>query len=711
MKGKIGALAFLTAILVLSTAAGLGNTITIHVRVAGEKDDLLVFQLEKISEEKHFITAKFTDLDMAIFQYHFAIAAVIDRVDLTVTEVGPGYFVVRINKKHLKCVGIDEYLIKLPHSVLKKGMDTTLFSEYQGSELLEVNVYAKNKYLRTFVASMGVDVATVNLKEGYMTVLVSYEELLALYLSGFKVEVVSNLGDVGTFELEPEYYTYPEVVSELPQIESDHSAIAEVFSIGTSYEGRDIPGIKISDNVATNESEPEVFICAMHHAREAATVNVAMYIINYLTDNYGTDPDVTDYVDTREIYIVPIVNPDGKVYDDSGGSYGSGRNWRKNRQPCTGGIGTDPNRNYSYMWGGSGSSGSCTSSTFRGYEPFDAPCTAAVRDFFNAHPDINLLVTYHSYGDLVLWPWGYTYNPIADADDRQVHELLGQGYASYTGYTPQQASDLYLASGTTDDWSYGTTQNDAMPCFSWTVELNGGGFYPPPSILPTMCENNTAGIMYLLEYADNPYRVLGGEPEVTITDPSEGETVSGTVICIADSNCDSVKWYIDGSFKYEDTAAPFEYSWDTTQETDEGHTVKAEGYIGGTYECEDSVNVTVDNTPQPPSVTITNPSEGETVSGTVEVTCDADAEIVKVEFYIDGSLEFTDESSPFSWNWDTTGYSDGNHTVMVKGYDSGDTFLDDDSITVNVDNAAECLGTVLLGVLLLFGLAATYRKE
>jgi len=625
LKGKIGALAFLTAILVLSTAAGVGNTLTIHIRVAGEKEDLLVFQLEKISEEKHFITAKFTDVDMAIFQYHFAIAAVIDRVDMTITEVGLGYFIVNIAKKDLKKMGNDEYMIKLPHSVLKKGIDTTMFSEYQGAEMLEVNVYAKNKYLRTFVGSMGVDIATVDLKGGYMTVLVSYEELLTLYLSGFTVEVVSNLDDVGTFELEPEYYTYPEVVDELPQIESDHSSIAKTFSIGTSYEGRDIPGIKISDNVATNESEPEVFICAMHHAREAATVNVAMYIINYLTDNYGTDPDVTNYVDTREIYIIPIVNPDGKVYDDSGGGYGSGRNWRKNRQPCTGGIGTDPNRNYSYQWGGSGSSGSCTSETFRGYEPFDAPCTAAVRDFFNAHPDINLLVTYHSYGNLVLWPWGYTYNPIADADDRQVHELLGQGYASYTGYTPQQASDLYIADGTTDDWSYGTTQNDAIPCFSWTVELAGGGFYPSPSILPTMCADNTDGIMYLLEYADDPYKVL----------------------------------------------------------------------------------------PQPEPLEITDPSEGETVSGTVAVTCDADPEIVKVEFYIDSEStpRYTDNTSPFSWDWDTTGDSDGSHSVTVKGYDSGDGFVDDDTVNVTVDNAGSCLGTVLLGVLLLFGSAAVYKRE
>jgi len=625
LKGKIGALAFLTAILVLSAAAsGLNNAVTLHIRVAGEKTDILTLQLEKISEDKKSVTVKFTDVDMAIFQYHFAIAAAVKYVDFTVTEVGPGYYVVTIARKDLKQKGLNEYVIKLPRSVLKKEIDTAIFDQYQGAQRLEVNVYAKNKYLRTFVANMDVDIAGINLKEGYMTVFVSYEGLLALYLSGFEVEVISNWDDIGHFELEPEYHTYPEVVSELSQIESDHSAIAKVISLGTSYEGRDIPGIKISDNVGTDESEPEVFICSLHHAREAATVEVAMYIINYLTDNYGSDPDVTYRVDNREIYIVPIVNPDGKVYDDSGGSYGSGRSWRKNRQPCSGGIGTDLNRNYSYGWGGSGSSGTCTSTTFRGYEPFDAPETACVRDFFNAHPDINVLLTYHSHGNLVLWPWGYTYDPIADADDRQVHEIMGQQYASYTGYTPQQASDLYLASGTTDDWSYGVTQNDAMPCFSFTVEM-GNEFYPPPSVLPGMCADNCDGALYFIDCADDPYKVL----------------------------------------------------------------------------------------PQPEPLEITNPSNNETVSGTVNVTCDADPEIVKVEFYIDSEStpRSTDSTSPFSWSWDTTGDSDGSHTITVKGYDSGDGFVDDDSVNVTVDNAGECLGTVLLGMLVLFGSATISRRK
>ena len=314
--------------------------------------------------------------------------------------------------------------------------------------------------------------------------------------------------------LEPEYHTYLEVVTELLQIQQNHRAIAEAFSLGVSYEGRDIPGIKISDNVQTEESEPEVFICSLHHAREAATVEVAMYIINFLTDNYGRDPYTTYLVNNREIYIVPIINPDGKVYDDSGGSYGSGVYWRKNRQPCTGGIGTDLNRNYSYQWGGRRSSGCCTSTeSFRGYQPFDSPETAAVRDFVTSHPDITVFVDYHSFGGMVLWPWGYTTDPLSNLDDRQVHEIIGREYARITGYTPMATAELYLCSGISIDWTYGTTENDDIPIFSWGIELLRGnspdtGFYPPPSALTTMCKNNCRACLYLIECADNPYKVL-----------------------------------------------------------------------------------------------------------------------------------------------------------------------------------------------------------
>ncbi len=368
-------------------------------------------------------------------------------------------------------------------------------------------------------------VATHNLKIlGPLVLILILESTHCGFISGFGEGALGNrttpsLEGKSTrlFELEPEFHTYTEVVSELAQIESDHPSIGRVFSLGTSYEGRNILGMKISDNVETEESEPEVFICALHHAREAATVEVAMYIINYLTDHYGKPGHgyTTYLVDNREIYIVPIVNPDGKVYDDSGGQFGSGMYWRKTRQTCSGGIGIDLNRNYSYQWGGLDSSGCCADpQIFRGYSPFDAPETAAIRDFVLSHPDITVFLDYHSFGGMVLWPWGYTQNPISDLDDRQVHEIIGREYAEITGYRPMKVSDLYCCSGISIDWTYGITKDDDVPIFSFGIELWGRGdspgaaFYPPPSMLPAICESNCEAALYMIEMADDPYKVL-----------------------------------------------------------------------------------------------------------------------------------------------------------------------------------------------------------
>jgi carboxypeptidase T len=459
-----------------------------------------------------FVMIRISETDMELVQYHFAIAEVHKYTGFAILETGPAYCIVQVKKESMKQLAENEYSIELPRSAIKETTEPPSISQYKGNPLLLAVIHAETKHLRTFVANMGADIVSVNTQQGYVRVLGSYQELLDLHFAGFEVEVEADLSERegGPHWLFPEYHTYPEVVSELSQIESDHSSIAARFSLGISYEDRNIFGIKISDNVLADEPEPEAFICALHHAREAATVEVAMYIINYLTDHYGEPgyENVTYLVDNREIYIVPIVNPDGKVYDDSGGGPGAGLYWRKNRQPCSGGIGTDLNRNYSYQWGGSGSSGVCASQIFRGYEPFDAPETAAVRDFVLEHPDITVLLTYHSYGSLVLWPWGYTYDPIADHTDRRVHEIIGQTYAGYTGYTAQQGSDLYITSGTTDDWAYGTTKDDPIPLFTWTVELEGGGFYPAPSTLPIMCETNCQGALYVIECADNPYKVL-----------------------------------------------------------------------------------------------------------------------------------------------------------------------------------------------------------
>jgi len=195
------------------------------------------------------------------------------------------------------------------------------------------------------------------------------------------------------------------------------------------------------------------------------------------------------------------------------------------------------------------------------------------------------------------------------------------------------------------------------------------------------------------------------EPTITITYPSEGQEVYGTITCTADSNCESVKWYIDGVFKAEDTAAPFEYVWDTEQYSDGNHTVKAEGYIGGVYQCEDSVTCIVKNE-IPPEVTITYPYDGDALSGTVTVTT-ATAGVDEVRFYVNNSLKHTDYTEPFTWDWDTTQYKNkGGYGLKAEGYDNG-VFGASDEIRVKIRNNS----IALLSFLVLFLFTGIYWRK
>jgi hypothetical protein len=189
------------------------------------------------------------------------------------------------------------------------------------------------------------------------------------------------------------------------------------------------------------------------------------------------------------------------------------------------------------------------------------------------------------------------------------------------------------------------------------------------------------------------------QPYVTITNPQDGDVVSGTVLITTETfGVDTVEFYIDGTLVYTSTSEPFQYSWDTTQYANGLHTILIKGYASGVFKDDDQVTVTVRNIP-PPTVIITNPEDGSTVSGLVEITViegPTDSEVSSrpridtVEFYIDGRLVYTDTVRPFAYEWDTTRVRDGPHTILVKGYSRG-VFMDDDSITVRVNNTTPYL--------------------
>jgi carboxypeptidase T len=294
------------------------------------------------------------------------------------------------------------------------------------------------------------------------------------------------------------YHTYAEISSELPAMANSHPAIAMVTSIGKSVEQRELWAIKISDNVEEDEEEPVVVFLGEHHAREWISVDVPFLIAKYLVDNYTTDPAVARLVNGAEIWIVPMVNPDGHQY-----SVMTDRLWRKNRRNNgDGSYGVDLNRNYGYQWGGPGSSGDTFSETYRGPAPFSEPETQVVRTFLEQQAP-KALISYHSYSQLVLYPWGYTNSP---APTKALLDSLAVAMASKirsvhgVNYTPGQSSTLYLASGDTTDWLYALLGTP-----SYTIEMRPDSYIPgfelPESeIQPTFEENLPAALM-LIDWA------------------------------------------------------------------------------------------------------------------------------------------------------------------------------------------------------------------
>jgi carboxypeptidase T len=316
------------------------------------------------------------------------------------------------------------------------------------------------------------------------------------------------------------YHSYAEMVETLRDAEAAHPDIVRVFSIGESYQGRKILAAEVSDRVGEGEGEPEVMIDGLHHAREHLTGEMALYVLKLLTVNYGKSTSlgerVTDIVDSRRIWIVPMVNPDGLQYDLGGDPY---RSWRKNRQPNAGSssVGTDLNRNYDYAW--SRAPKLPSSINYRGKRPFSAPETRAIRDFVlsrrvNGLQRIRTHISFHTAGEYVLWPYGYTYKdvpPDMTTLDALAFKRMGRHMADSNGYRARQSSDMYPTYGDQIDWMYGTQR-----IFSYTFEMyptsadtSRNRHYPPDERITRETKRNRDAVLYLMEQSDCPWRATG----------------------------------------------------------------------------------------------------------------------------------------------------------------------------------------------------------
>jgi len=280
---------------------------------------------------------------------------------------------------------------------------------------------------------------------------------------------------------------YPEVVS-------------QKWSLGQTLGGRDIWAFRVSANPDVDESEPEILIDGMHHAREIMASEFPIMFAEYLASNYGSDPEITWLLDHRELYIVPVVNPDGFVYNEVTDPNGGGQ-WRKNRRNNGSSYGVDINRNYPFQWGldDVGSSPYPDDLTYRGPGPGSELETQAMMDFVNSR-EIRTGDSVHTYSNLLLYPWGYTTSPSPDA---AVFQHMAAEMTKFNGYEPGQPGDvLYNVNGGSFDWYYGDISRHAR-FFSFSSEIGGSGdgFWPSESRRQPLFEENIWPHIYLMRVA------------------------------------------------------------------------------------------------------------------------------------------------------------------------------------------------------------------
>jgi murein tripeptide amidase MpaA len=336
------------------------------------------------------------------------------------------------------------------------------------------------------------------------------------------------------------------VNARLDALVAAHPGLVSIVTAGTSIEGRTIRGIRISRYPA-GTTLPAFIFNGTAHAREWASTMTAMWIADQMIEQDGVDPHSSAILDSAEVYIFPVQNPDGYEY-----TWNSNRLWRKNRRKVNASnYGVDMNRNWSVGWGGSGSSSSPSSETYRGTAAFSEPETQGMRNFMQAHTNLVGFIDFHSYSQLWLWPWSYTSTLSPDeaafeAIGYPMQTALGSLYGTYYEAGPSYVT-IYPAAGCIDDWAYGVEG-----IWSGTIEVRDTGTYgfimPASEIIPNARENYAAAtVMMERLLASCPVAITLGPGAVIAKDTAS--TVEATAVPNVSTlvtNGVRLKWSVDG---------------------------------------------------------------------------------------------------------------------------------------------------------------------
>lgn len=284
------------------------------------------------------------------------------------------------------------------------------------------------------------------------------------------------------------YYTFAEAIAQLDSMRLYYpQLISAKNQIGTSIEGRPIYAVKISDNPDLAETEKQLLYTSIHHSQEPASLQQLICFMYYLLENYDNDTEIKYLVDHLEIFFVPVINPDGYVYNQTQNP-GGGGTWRKNRRPNGLFNGVDLNRNYDYAFGYNeiGSSSIGTHPWYRGTSAFSEPESQAVKTFIESH-NFLLDLNWHSYGNFLIYPWNYE---TMLTNDSVVYQEFSRFITlnSHYRYGTCDQTYGYNSNGDADDWGYGEilSKNKIM---SFTAEIGSSdqGFWPQVSDIIPLC--------------------------------------------------------------------------------------------------------------------------------------------------------------------------------------------------------------------------------
>jgi len=436
--------------------------------------------------------------------------------------------------KEVKIKMLDRKNIFLIFTIFALLFGASYISAEQSGIISWVRIYISYPEEAKYIISEGFDVCSGSAGE-YIDVLASKDELNKISSRGYTYDIlsddVSSLGGPNGLGYS-NYHNYTELTSDLQTLEQTYPDIAKLYNLGQGWaQLGNIWGLKItSSNEGNNDggnnetqNKPRLLLVGVHHAREPMTCEIVLNDAKNLCQLYQTDSLVKKAVDNLDIWLVPVLNVDGWVYDDVENSR---KMWRKNgrdnnndSQRFTSADGVDINRNYSYKWGydNYGSSPNPSSETYRGPSAFSEPEPQVIRDLI-AEGDFKVGVSYHSYGEYIIMPWGYinsypqgedynTYWTIINGMNNTIKDYYGKKYTAGNSYSTVG----YPTNGDFDDWGYGEQNvngGGSNHIFALTFEVNSqsqGGFYPSDTYIPQTTETHWRALKWLLQWMINTY--------------------------------------------------------------------------------------------------------------------------------------------------------------------------------------------------------------